>query len=148
MGGWSLGGALLAAEDGRALLEERGDPLPGIGRAEQPRLALLLHGERGFEVEHRGVDRRLGGRGRRGEEATSCASSSSDRSANRWSATHSETSPHSAASGAGTFSPVRASRIARARPTLAATSAVAPPSGISPIRAKASTNDADAVAST
>ena len=56
------------------------------------------------------------------------------------------TSPASYASCAVSGSASRAIRIARARPIEAATVAVAPPSGISPIRAKASRNDADSVA--
>ena len=58
------------------------------------------------------------------------------------------TSPASYASRAVSGSASSPIRIARARPIEAATVAVAPPSGISPIRANASRNDADSVATT
>ncbi len=59
-----------------------------------------------------------------------------------------ETSPASYASRAVSRSESSASRIAFARPTEAATVAVAPPSGIRPILVKARVSAADSVATT
>ena len=83
-----------------------------------------------------------------GPRLARAATTSSARRSKSPAGTSSETSPHSSAVGPSSFSPVRASLMARARPMLAATSAVAPPSGIRAIRAKASTKDAASEAST
>ena len=134
----------LPAEHRPSLLPERPHALGDVGGAQQDGLAGALALERVVQVsERRGVDGLLGrGVGQRrpgGEPGDEPLDGLLERSSSaRW-----LTSPASYASGAGSGSPSSAIRIARARPTDAATVAVAPPSGISPIRAKASRNDAD-----